>query len=239
MVCCCQSAVGSSNSAIGVSQALKCLGRGHLVDEMPVDVEENSSIIFLVYYMILEDFVVESAGNGISRRHNFDMLVLCVAEKDKSKFDVCSKLDGCTFDKHHSTMSNETVCRVAESCRNWSLFNVDMSESPLLRSRTLAQRGRDSLHVHPFCYLHTLKLTVYTPSGLVKMTEIDRPQKQQLPPHACSGTEVYQLTRDIYIYASTADALARADVFHATQGRKSINITKLRRCRKRPYFASG
>lgn len=84
MVCCCQSTVGSSNSAIGVSQTLKCLGGGHLVDEMSVDVEENSRIIFFVYDMVLEDFVVESAGTRTSRWHNFGILVVCVAEKDGS-----------------------------------------------------------------------------------------------------------------------------------------------------------
>ena len=52
------------------------------MDEMSVDVEENSMIIFFVYYMVLEDFVVESAGNRISRRHDFGILVVCVAEKD-------------------------------------------------------------------------------------------------------------------------------------------------------------
>ena len=94
MVCCCQSTVRSSNSAIGVSQTLECLGGGHLVDEMSVDIEENGSIIFLVYYMVLEDFVVESAGNGISRRHNFGMFVLCVAEKDETDFvSVQSSID--------------------------------------------------------------------------------------------------------------------------------------------------
>ena len=81
VVCCCQSTVGSPNSAVGVSQTLKCLGGGHLVDEMSVDVEENSRTIFFVYYMVLEDFVVESAGNRISRWHNFGILVVCVGRK--------------------------------------------------------------------------------------------------------------------------------------------------------------
>ena len=80
MVCCCQRTVGSSNSAIGVSQTLKCLGGGHLVDEMSVDVEENSRIMSFIYYMFPEDFVVQSAGNRIDRWHNLDILVVCVAD---------------------------------------------------------------------------------------------------------------------------------------------------------------
>ena len=48
------------------------------MDEMSVDVEENSRIIFFVYYMVLEDFVVESAGNRTSRWHNSGILVVCV-----------------------------------------------------------------------------------------------------------------------------------------------------------------
>ena len=51
---------------------------------MSVDVEENSRIISFVYYMVLEDFVVEGAGNRPSRWHNFGILVVCVAVNDGS-----------------------------------------------------------------------------------------------------------------------------------------------------------
>ena len=117
MVCCCQSTVGSSNSAIGVSQTLKCLGGGHLVDEMSVDVEENSRIIFFVYYMVLEDFVVESAGNGNSRWHNFGILVVCVAEKDGSSLIfVQSSIYALLASITAQCKKKKIVCRVGCRC---------------------------------------------------------------------------------------------------------------------------
>ena len=55
------------------------------MDEMSVDVEENSRVIFCVYYMVLEDFVVESAGKRISRWHSFGILVLCMRGQKRMK----------------------------------------------------------------------------------------------------------------------------------------------------------
>lgn len=118
------------------------------MDEMSVDVEENSRIIFFVYYMVLEDFVVESAGNRISRRHDFGILVVCVAEKDGRisifvQSSIYAPLTSIT-----AQCQKKIVCRVAKVDADETpagigafsmLLNVHGSElpmhSPILRSR--------------------------------------------------------------------------------------------------------
>jgi hypothetical protein len=43
--------------------------RGHFVDEMSVDVQEHRSVLFLLDYVVSEDFVIERRARCHGRRH--------------------------------------------------------------------------------------------------------------------------------------------------------------------------
>lgn len=88
------------------------------MDEMSVDVEENSRTIFFVYYMVLEDFVVESAGNRTSRWHNFGILVVCVAEKDGSSLIFVQSSIHAPLASIRAQCKKNRVCRVAKRKRD-------------------------------------------------------------------------------------------------------------------------
>ena len=56
-----QRLVGRVHLAAGVAQAFEGLRRGHLMDKVPVDIDETGAIRLLVHQMVVPDFVVERA----------------------------------------------------------------------------------------------------------------------------------------------------------------------------------
>ena len=55
-------AVGTADLAVGETEAVECLGRGDLVDELEIDVEERGLACGLGDEMLLPDFFEEGAG---------------------------------------------------------------------------------------------------------------------------------------------------------------------------------
>ena len=67
------------------------------MDEMPVDVEEDS-VIFFIYYVVLEDLIVESAGKRSSRWHNYGVSAVLIVAERMDQCDIHSKvINICTF----------------------------------------------------------------------------------------------------------------------------------------------
>ena len=84
------------------------------MDEMSINVEENSRTIFLVYDVVLEDFVVECAGKCSGRWHSFDFLFVCVTEKGGSSLMLVQSSRYAALAKHHSTIQRDIVCRMVK-----------------------------------------------------------------------------------------------------------------------------
>ena len=62
-----QRLLGRAHLAAGGAQALEGLRRGHLVDEMAVDIEQAGAVIGLVNQMVVPDLVVQRGGLGHER----------------------------------------------------------------------------------------------------------------------------------------------------------------------------
>lgn len=57
-----QSAVRPADLAVGVGKTLKGLGRGDLMDEVTINVDQASAIFLLIDDVVLEDLVVQGPG---------------------------------------------------------------------------------------------------------------------------------------------------------------------------------
>ena len=55
--------VRRTNLTTGHPQALECLRARHLVDEMPIDIDDACAIVLLIHQMVVEDLVVKRLGH--------------------------------------------------------------------------------------------------------------------------------------------------------------------------------
>jgi len=67
-------AVGAADLAVGETQAVECLGRGDLVDELEIDVEERRLACGFGDEVLLPDFFEEGAGGCGWCRHKFPVV---------------------------------------------------------------------------------------------------------------------------------------------------------------------
>ena len=64
-----QSAVRPADLATGVLETLKGLRRGHFVNQMSVNVQQDGAIFLLVDDVVLQDLVIQGLGRLIGARH--------------------------------------------------------------------------------------------------------------------------------------------------------------------------
>lgn len=65
-----QSAVRPADLTLCILEAFKGLGRGHLVHEMTVDIEQKSAIFLLIDDVGVEHLVIEGLGLLVGGRHD-------------------------------------------------------------------------------------------------------------------------------------------------------------------------